>query len=215
MYMERLTYKELESLFMKLWENVDLIEDSSLRKCTKDILLDYKKDIFNTYGSRKHNHFKGGLLKHTFEVVENSLIICSRYSNKTYNKDIVLVTAILHDIGKIKTHQLKSESDEPDERLLTHSTWSVIIVNSYLEKYNIDEKLKLQLLHCIHYHMLSEKDDSIFGTMHMIEQYIVHIADGLDAKLSSFVDIINEKECGGWFKSNEINFAPEICKSKI
>lgn len=213
--MEKLTQNELESLFIELWTKVDLIENSLLRRCTKDILLDYKKDIFNTYGSRKHNHFKGGLLKHTLEVVENSLVICSRYSDKVYNKDIVLVTACLHDIGKIKTHQLVSENDEPDERLLTHSTWSIIIVNSYLEKYNIDEKLKVQLLHCIHYHMLDEKDNTIFGTMHMIEQYIVHIADGLDAKLSSFIDVIEQKENGGWFKSNEINFLPKICKSEI
>lgn len=213
--MEKLTHKELESLFADLLTKVDLIDNSSLRKCTKDILFDYKTEIFNTYGSRKHNHFKGGLLKHTLEVVENSLVIFNRYSNKFYNKDIVLVTAILHDIGKIKTHQLKLAKDEPDERLLTHSIWSVIIVNPYLDKYNIDEKLKLQILHCIHCHMLDEKDNTVYGTMHMIEQYIVHIADGLDAKLSSFVDIIEEKEYGGWFKSNEINFVTEICKSEI
>lgn len=210
--MEKLTDNELESLFIELLTNVDLIENNLLRKCTKDILLDYKKDIFNTYGSRKHNHFKGGLLKHTLEVVKNSLVICERYSNKAYNKDIVLVTSCLHDIGKIKTHQLKSFIDES---LLTHSTWSAIIVNPYLEKYNIDEKLKLQLLHCIHYHMLDEYDNSIFGTMHMVEQYIVHTADGLDAKLSSFGDIIAQKENGGWFKPDEINFTTKICKSEI
>lgn len=213
--MNKLTEKELDSLFTDLLTHVSLMENSALRKCTRDILFDYKTDIYHTYGSRKHNHFMGGLLKHTLEVVENSLCICSRYSDKVYNKDIVVVTACLHDIGKIKTHQLKSDKDEPDERLLTHSTWSAIIVNPYLEKYGVDEKLKLQILHCIHCHMLDEKDNNVFGNMHMIEQYIVHTADGLDAKLSSFVDVINEKETGGWFESGEINFSQEICKSEI
>lgn len=209
----QLDITELNLDYDRLLEKADLINKKKLRECVINILNDYKEDMFKTYGSRKHNHYPGGLVSHLLGVTENCLVMSERYSEKVYNKDILLVSAMLHDIGKVKTHKLKSSLVEPDERLINHAIWSGLIVKPYLDEYKIESHLSEQILHCIIYHMLPDEGVNEFGSMHMIEQYILHIADGLDAKLSSFVDVMDKKESNSWFSAYEINFKSEICKS--
>jgi 3'-5' exoribonuclease len=57
--------------------------------------------------SDKHHSFDGGLTEHTYEVIYRSMDginLVDRQSNKTMDGDVLFVSALLHDYGKIHVY---------------------------------------------------------------------------------------------------------------
>lgn len=58
--------------------------------------------------TKMHHAYRGGLLEHSLEVAETAEAICQVYSS--LNRDLVVVCALLHDIGKL--HEMEHGLDK-------------------------------------------------------------------------------------------------------
>ena len=86
----------------KLVTFVEMIENPDLRQFITDVLLQSHVTLpylRNPASSNHHHSFQGGLLRHSIEVVELAL----EQSLCCIEKDIIIVVALLHDIGKVMT----------------------------------------------------------------------------------------------------------------
>ena len=190
-----LSEKEKENKFQELISFSEKIHNSSLRNACINILKDYKGKLFvrgaghdaieNIKCNRTHGCFNGGLLDHILNVTKNAYNIGYIYNEKV-DMDLILFGAILHDIGKTKIFDEWNENSDIKSNL-NYSYWLVDhvylgerIVEEYLNKEEISEKLKYQALHMIATHM---------DTMdkHMAEAYIVSYADSIDASIENII----------------------------
>lgn len=190
-----LTEEEKENKFQELIFFSEKIQNQSLKKVCVNILKDYKKDLFvrsaghdaieNIKNERTHQCFDGGLLQHMLNVTQNAYKIATTYGNKV-DMDLILFGAILHDIGKIKIFDAWNEESDIKANLnysyllVDHVYLGEAIVDEYLKKENISEKLRYQALHIIATHM-----DTM--NKHMAEAYIVSYADSIDADIENII----------------------------
>lgn len=141
-------------------------------------MYDNKTDFCNATAGRHHHNYPGGLIEHTYGVLSTSIFICQKYQNGCLDLALVMAGAIFHDIGKMETSlSLKTET------LLPHPIMSVLMAKPYLDTHNLTESFKQEIYNCISTHMLNEREDTPLGKIHMLEGYIIHQADGLDAYL--------------------------------
>lgn len=190
-----LTEEEKENRFQELISFAERIENVSLKRVCINILNDYKKALFvrsaghdgieNIKNEPTHQCYDGGLLDHMLNVTKNAYKIGLTYKSKI-DMDLILFGAILHDIGKTKIFDEWKEESEIKANLgyayllVDHVYLGETIVEEYLNKEDISEKLKYQALHIIATHM---------DTMdkHMAEAYIVSYADTIDAEIENIV----------------------------
>lgn len=81
---------------------VEMIENQDLQQFVTDVLLQPKVTLpylRNTASSNHHHSYLGGLLRHSTDIVELAL----EKALTGLEKDIVIVAALLHDIGKVET----------------------------------------------------------------------------------------------------------------
>ncbi len=190
-----LTEDEKEEKFTELLDFADKINNTCLKNVCKNILKDYKKELFvrsaghdgikNVKENRTHQCFDGGLIHHILNVTKNAYSIATIYRDKI-DMDLILFGAILHDIGKIIIFDEWNEQKEIKANLndayllVDHVYLGEALVDEYLKKEDISEKLRYQALHIIATHM---------DTMpkHMAEAYIVSYADSIDADIENMI----------------------------
>ena len=192
---KNLTENEKEERFEGLINYAEKMSNDILKRVCIQILNDYKEELFyrgaghdgiemNKY-NRTHQCFDGGLLDHLYNVTRNAYNIGINYKEEI-DMDLVIFGAILHDIGKTKIFDKWNESSEVKSNLnykyllVDHVYIGEKIVEEYLDKENISEKFKYQVLHIIATHM-----DTL--NKHMAEAYIVSYADSIDADVENII----------------------------
>ena len=161
----------------------------------EEFLERFKKAIG---GVSMHHNYIGGLAEHTLGVMYLTTVFCEKYNCK--NKEIAVLSAKLHDIGKI--YEMKY--DGPFKYTLQGEMEGHIVIGiSMLEKafdsrenFYSDE-FKARVKGCIvqHHGKLefgSPKD------MNMEEAYIVHFADYVDATMNKIEKLKDKFPDGGW-----------------
>lgn len=192
---KNLCLEEKENKFSELVSYAEKIENTKLKKVCIDILNDYKEDILSRGGSddgrekikgiKLHQCFDGGLIHHILNVTRNAYNIGINYKNEI-DMDLVLFGAILHDIGKVKIIDKWNEEGKIQSNLnytyylVDHLYIGEGIVEKYLDRENVPEKLKYQALHIIATHMDTMQK-------HMAEAYIVSYADSIDADIENII----------------------------
>ena len=192
---ENLTEKEKENKFEELISYARKIKNNYLKNACINILNDYKNEIYtraaghdgieNIKYNRTHQCFDGGLLDHMLNVTKNAYNIGYIYKDKV-DMDLIIFGAILHDIGKTKIFDKWNDKNDIKSNLnysyllVDHVYIGEKIVEEYLDKENISEKLKFQVLHIIATHM-----DTM--NKHMAEAYIVSYADSIDANIENII----------------------------
>ena len=190
-----LNEEQKEEKFLELINYAKKIKNISLKNACINILNDYRNDLFvrgaghdgieNIKYNRTHQCFDGGLLDHMLNVTKNAYNIGTTYGDKV-DMDLILFGAILHDIGKTKIFDKWSEENEIKSNLnysyllVDHVYLGEALVEKYLDKENISEKLKYQALHIIATHMDTMEK-------HMAEAYIVSYADSIDADVENII----------------------------
>jgi 3'-5' exoribonuclease len=190
--------KNPEKLFQKLKEMTSTIKKGALQKLIKHLLSDaHLMDRFKLAPAAKsmHHAYLGGLLEHTVAVTEMASFIASFYPD--LNHDLLLVGAILHDIGKVDefVYDLYIEYSHSG-RLLGHMVLGVQILDEQirsLRSFPPEEAILLNHL------ILSHHGGEAMGAVRLPmtrEAFVLHFADDLDAKMNSVTRILADSKAG-------------------
>ena len=138
-----------------------------------------------------HHNYIGGLLEHTIFVLRAIDALLPVYVHVGFNRDMLVVGAMLHDLGKIYEYTYTKIVDiTPMGRLLGHIYLSANMVDQEASSIEgFPKELKLQLLHMI----LGHHGQLEFGSPKLPmtkEAIFLHMMDDLDAKLTGICSII-------------------------
>ena len=200
---------DIELYYNKCLEFMEQIKNPILKECCQTIYKDFKEKLVNkpaTTGS--HHFFKGGLLYHIYCVTRNAIAICNLYSDLEVDLDLVIFGGLLHDIGKTNDfHDFIENGDNTklsgnSSALLGHSYEGTHIVENYLNKYNIDEQFKNQVIHTIGSHMNEYSEWGALVMPKMLEVIIINFADNMDAHIEPAHQAIKHASKGELYKIN-------------
>ena len=140
-----------------------------------------------------HHAYAGGLLEHTLCVARTCLALCDLYPR--LDREVLLVAAILHDLGKAWELSSGLTTDYTDEgRLLGHIQLGLSRVEPFLARArDLDPALVLHLKHLI----ISHHGELEFGAPRRPktpEAFILHFADNIDAKMNTIAGAFAEIE---------------------
>ncbi len=195
------TEKDVNGLQSQIKDYIKSISNQQIKKLMENIMS--REEIaqeFKRHSAAKnmHHSYMGGLLEHTVSVVEICDFLSKMY--KTANRDILIATAILHDIGKIYELSCFPQNDYTDDgQLLGHIVMGAELIEKEASKIEgFSHQLKTLLKHSI----LSHHGEYEYGSPKLpktIEAFILHCADNLDAKVKMYEDLIkNNHTQGQW-----------------
>ena len=155
-----------------------------------------KEYIRSPSGMKWHHPYLGGLLEHSVDVAE----ICNFMAEKhpELNRDLLVLAALLHDVGKIKEYSVTTMIDFTDEgRLEGHIIIGERFVRSMCDRIDdFPSKLRMLLSHL----MLSHQGHKEFSSpvVPMIpEGFVLYYADEIDSKLNALGRITDKTEKDG------------------
>lgn len=147
-----------------------------------------------------HHSYYGGLIEHTAAVLELVRQIVDNYEG--LDRDLLVTSCILHDIGKIEEYSQELVIDRTTEgRLLGHIVLGLLMVQEYVARLgDFPAKEKQELYHVLisHHGALEWGSPQIPMTL---EAIALHYLDNLDAKLNQFSDLMQRRkdpEFEGW-----------------
>ena len=171
--------KELDSF-------IEEVENTNFKKLLKSFFVDDKafRDKFLSHQGAKtvHHSFVSGLVEHTLSTTRLAKAIAKNYDD--INVDLVITTALLHDIAKLDEIASYPDNEYTDEGyLIGHIVMAYGTIKNRIEKLGGFSKIEEdELLHCI----LSHHGSAEFGSPKqpmLMEAYIVSQADNTDAKI--------------------------------
>ncbi|WP_034621379.1 3'-5' exoribonuclease YhaM family protein [Desulfovermiculus halophilus] len=157
------------------------------RKLLKAVLSDaaMRECLVNAPGAKNiHHAYRGGLVEHTLQVVRLCLAVCELYPD--LDREILLVAAVLHDMGKAWELDGGISRDYTDAgRLVGHITLGVDRVMPFVARVqDLDPDLSLHLEHLL----LSHHGEYSYGSPRRPktqEAFVLHFMDNLDAKMNT------------------------------
>lgn len=149
---------------------------------------------------KMHHAYIGGLLEHTLSVALLADKIAAHY--KGIDRDLLITSAILHDIGKIREFNYKVKIDYSDEgRLLNHIVIGVQMVEEKLKNIkNFPDEQALLIKHMI----VSHHGTREFGSPEppkTIEAVLLNYVDEIDSKVNGIREFIASEDTGNKWTS--------------
>ncbi len=139
-----------------------------------------------------HHAYAGGLLEHTLNVVRLSDMIMSVYDG--VDRSLLLVSAMFHDIGKIRELGGELTTEYTDEgRLIGHIVIGAEILDELIAQIsNFPRELALLLKHSI----LSHHGELEYGSPKRpktLEAIILHYIEDMDSKIAGIKSLIKKE----------------------
>lgn len=183
------SHKDSAALETHIAQVVKTIENRHLRELLITMFRDqdFRKRFLTAPGAKAlHHAYIGGLIEHTAEVVELCEKVCAVFP--ALDRDLLLTSAILHDVGKMEELSWQTAFEYTDEgQLLGHLVLGERLVLSRAnEVEGFPDELKLRLSHMI----LSHHGTGEFGSPKApmtAEAIALHHAEDLDAKINMFL----------------------------
>ena len=207
--------KNIDEMYKEILGFVESIKQPHIKELLQSFFVKDEEfiKIFKSSSAAKsvHHGFVGGLLEHTLSVTK----MCDYYT-KCYpllNRDILLASAMLHDIGKTRELSLFPENDYTDAgQLLGH-----IVIGSEMvdRKASRVEGFPVKLLSYIKHCILSHHGELEYGSPKkpaIMEAVALNFADNIDAKMQTFSEILNASAETGWLGYNRL-FESNITKT--
>jgi len=203
---------EMPAMFAELLSIArERIDDAPLRALVVD-LLEANREQLLTLPAATHNHhaFVGGYLEHVLSVSRTCVYLADKYDDyypemkPRLNKALVVAGAILHDIGKLREIEERSQGAEYTAagNLIGHILQGRDIVREAAAGRGLDDELLLRLEHIIGSHQRLPEWGSPKPPM-TPEALLVHYADDMDAKYQMMVNILREDTNPGPVTSNK------------
>lgn len=202
------TEKNTTVMYQELCTLKDGVKDVYLKKLLDSFFVEDKAfiDSFRAHSAAKtiHHSFVGGLLEHTLTVAGHCEYFCRCYP--MLNHDILITTALLHDIGKTRELSLFPQNDYTDDgQLLGHIMIGAEMIHDHCAAIEgFPEELERKVKHCIlahhgKYEYGSPKKPAI------MEAVALNLADDLDAKLETLTEIFkNNGTTDQWIGYNKL-----------
>ena len=202
------TEKDVNILNNKLLSFIKSIENKHIKALLTNIFVNNKNiaEAFKKHTAAKamHHNYMGGLIEHTISVTEICDFMANHYDN--VNRDILIASALLHDICKlIELSEFPNIDYTDDGELLGHIVMGSEMVGREADKIEgFPHQLKSIIQHCI----LAHHGEYEYGSPKLprtIEAFILHVADDADAKVNMFTKAINEStNTGVWAGYNKL-----------
>lgn len=196
------TDKDIEELFKKLIDIILSIKNPFIKSLLENIYIknDELSERFKTHSAAKsmHHNYMGGLLEHSLSICQICDFLSSHYPFA--DRDILIASALLHDVGKMFELSPFPDNDYTDDgQLLGHIIIGTELVTSESSKIEgFPHELKSLLKHSI----LAHHGEYEFGSPKRpktIEAFIIHCVDELDAKLKIYEEsIAADNTTGNW-----------------
>ncbi len=188
----------LDEMMRELNCIIESVKNASL----KELLCSFFKDAafeekFKIHSAAKsiHHGFVGGLLQHTLAVTKMCDFMAGAYP--ILNRDLLITSAICHDIGKVEELADFPVNDYTDEgNLMGHIVIGAMMVRDKIKAIrergeSFPEVLEQELIHCI----LAHHGELEFGSPKkpaLIEAVALSMADNMDAKIESFTEMLKD-----------------------
>lgn len=135
-----------------------------------------------------HDALKGGLMNHTLKMCNIANVLIESDERLKPYKDILLISVILHDIGKVYEYD---KGEKTNIGFVTHHVLGVEILAKVKDEVVklIGEESYYRILSVIqgHHGEFGDRPTSIYA-------YIIHLIDMLDSKTTSIMSKIENKE---------------------
>lgn len=201
------TDKSVDGMYEELTAYIRQISNKYLRQVLEFYYIKDEAFIkkFKAHSAAKtvHHGFSGGLLEHTLSVTRMCDYFATSYS--ILNRDLLLSSAILHDIGKVKELSDFPDNDYTDEgQLIGHIVIGVEMIDDAICSIpDFPVKLAHELKHCI----VAHHGELEYGSPKkpaLAEAVALNMADSTDAKLQTLTELFKGKTGTEWLGYNRL-----------
>ena len=206
------TEKNSTVMYQSLMTLKDTVENVYLKALLDSFFVENEAFVkaFRGHSAAKtvHHSFVGGLLEHTLSVTVLCDFMCSRYP--VINRDLLITSAILHDIGKTAELSSFPQNEYTDDgQLLGHISIGAEMIHDHCREIpGFPADLESKVKHCI----LAHHGEYEFGSPKkpaIVEAVALNLADNVDAKLETLTEIFKNNGTSElwigynkWFESN-------------
>lgn len=187
----------MEKDFADVESILSSLDDPRLSALCATFIADFGPRFKRAAAARRNHHaHRGGLLRHTAQMMRSAAAVCSVYPS--LNRDILLAGTLFHDSGKLwEMCPPEQGFDIPRDirgELLGHISIGVELVNTLWRKLPLDdwreirpasEEVRLHLLHLVAAHHGELQYGSPVEPK-TPEAIALHMIDNLDARLEMF-----------------------------
>ena len=196
------TKKDIDGMFKELLAMINKTKNQYLKQLAEKIFIEDKNFAreLKVHSAAKsvHHGYIGGLLEHSLSVAK----ICESYASlyPQLNRDLIVMCALWHDMGKVEELSSFPENDYTDEgQLVGHIVMGAIKLDRLIREIpSFPPKLANEVKHC----MLAHHGELEFGSPKkpaLLEAIALSQADNLDAKMETFAEIMEkQKEDQEW-----------------
>ncbi|HUT97931.1 MAG TPA: HD domain-containing protein [bacterium] len=187
---------DVDALWDELSELAGEVAHEKLRE-TVQALLKENEEAARSWpaAQRVHQAYRGGWLEHTLFVARDAKYYARKYPE--LDGDLLLVGAILHDVGKLKELDGEPTCEFTDEgRLVGHVVIGAWMAREAAAKTGLDERTILLLEHLILAHH-GEREYGAAVLPKTREAVVLYHIDNIDAKLGIFRRRVEEDPAGG------------------
>ena len=190
------TERNINEIMQEVDEKINSVSNLYLKKLLASLFNepDFREKFMNAPAAKKlHQAYRGGLAEHTINVANFCEAICRIYPQ--VNRDLLITTALLHDIGKIEEYKLNGTIEYTDKgKLIGHIIIGTEIIDSKIKKINnFPEDLSLMVKHAI----LSHHGKFEFGSPKLpstLPAVALFYADDTDAKINGLIGLKEESK---------------------
>jgi len=206
------TRKNVNQMWTRLTEILGTVRNPDLQELIREFLSDH--DLMEKFrrapaAANMHHAYIGGLLEHTLNLLELGIKVIPLYPKLSL--DLVLAGLFLHDIGKAAelTYEMAIAYSD-DGQLLGHITQAVIWIDQKAQAVakRSGNSFPHELLTVLQHIVLSHHGQYEFGSPKLPafpEAVAIHYLDNLDAKVSMFLNAIEQDRdaAGRWANFNQ------------
>ena len=186
------TNKNIDEMMMELTKFIAGVNNPYYKQVLTKLFIDNTEfaEAFKKHSAAKsvHHGFIGGLLEHTLSVAKMCDFFAKQYP--ILNRDLLMTSAICHDIGKVYELSDFPMNDYTDAgQLLGHIVMGSEMLGKIMDSIpDFPTKLKNELKHCI----LAHHGELEYGSPKkpaLIEAMALNLADNADAKIETMTEL--------------------------